>query len=150
MLDYIMNDPLLTFLLLFPAVILFISATIYGLFMKTLFVKAGYKPGDAFIPILNLYRVTQISGLPGWFFFVFLLFSTPGLYTWHFIVCYNLTGAFEIKKELVGPYTVIGTFLFPVGCALIGYTAETYLLDEEQVAKKNTKGFSAKDEEKKK
>lgn len=142
------ND-LVLMLAMLPAVILFVNTAVCGLFMKTLFTKAGYKPGDAFIPLLNLYRVTQISGLPGWILIVLAFFSFPGLFIWRLLVITYLARAFEIKSSSAGLYVVIGVISFPIGCALIGHSAGIYLLDEEQVAKKHTQGFSAQDEGKK-
>ena len=131
--------------LAFMGIFFVMDTLFYGFCFKKVFEKAKYKPGDAFIPLLNLYRITQIADFPGWLAFILLIFSFPGILLWRVIVAVGLYNAFK-PDPAVG---VLIVFSLPIGCLILGSSKCTYLLDEEEIAKMQTKGFSSDDEAKK-
>ena len=116
-----------------------VDALFYGFCFKKVFEKAKYKPGDAFIPLLNLYRITQIAGFPGWLALIILVFSFPGILIWRVIIAAGLYNAFK-PAPVVGVLMVLS---LPIGCLILGSSECNYLLDEEEIAKMQTKGFSS-------
>ncbi|MBO4855569.1 hypothetical protein J5500_04165 [Candidatus Saccharibacteria bacterium] len=139
--EEMLKDPAFISLLFIPAFLLFFSAVFYGFFFKRLFIKAGRKPGDAYIPLYNLYQLTKIAGLPG--LVVLLFFFPTGAYLWRALVGYSLAKAFGFEKQECALMALFGLMMLPITCVIISSANSTYLLDEEIVAKSRVKGFSA-------
>ena len=142
------NQILMIVALAIPAYIIFASTVFYGLFLRPLFAKVGEKTADAFIPLLNLYRATQVACLPGWLFFA-CLFIPSGVLIWRALVGYKLAKAFDCNDTEAALCMLFGLMFLPMVFLIFGAGKNEYLPNlQEKAARERGKGFSAEDKTK--
>lgn len=131
-----------------PAYIIFASTIFYSFFLKPLFAKVGEKTTDAYIPLLNLYRATQIACMPGWLFFAFLIMPY-GIFIWRVLVGYKLAKAFGCNNSEAAVCMLFGLIFLPMVFLIFGTGKNEYLPKlQEKAAQAQVKGFSAEDKTK--